>query len=121
MKILVTGSSGFIGSHLVEHLVSQNYKVIAFDRYNSNNDLGWLESSKFKNKINFVLGDIRDYDSVFKSMQGCDAVIHLAALIGTIFIFFTYSLRKDKYRRNPQYIRGSKKFKNETSYCNFYK
>lgn len=89
MKILVTGSSGFIGSHLVEHLVSQNYKVIAFDRYNSNNDLGWLEGSKFKNKINFVLGDIRDYDSVFKSMQGCDAVIHLAALIGIPYSYFS--------------------------------
>ena len=89
MKILITGSSGFIGSHLVEHFISQNYKVIAFDRYNSNNDLGWLESSKFKNRINFILGDIRDYDSVYKSMKGCDAVLHLAALIGIPYSYFS--------------------------------
>ena len=48
MKILVTGSSGFIGSHLVEYLVKKKYKVIAFDRYNSNNNYGWLENSDYK-------------------------------------------------------------------------
>ncbi len=89
MKILITGSSGFIGSHLVEHFISRRFKVVAFDRYNSNNDLGWLDSSKYKNKINFVLGDIRDYDSVHKSMQGCDVVIHLAALIGIPYSYLS--------------------------------
>tara|TARA_B100000902_G_C27312755_1_gene919391 strand:+ start:661 stop:1641 length:981 start_codon:yes stop_codon:yes gene_type:complete len=82
MKILVTGSSGFIGSHLTEFLTKKGYKITAFDRYNINNDYGWLEKSEFQKKINFVLGDLRDYDSVYKAMKGCDAVIHLAALIG---------------------------------------
>jgi len=82
MKILVTGSSGFIGSHLTEYLVKKGYKVVAFDRYNSNNHYGWLEKSKYKKKIKFILGDIRDYDSVNKAMIGCDSVMHLAALIG---------------------------------------
>tara|TARA_B100000787_G_scaffold64521_1_gene47370 strand:+ start:1426 stop:2400 length:975 start_codon:yes stop_codon:yes gene_type:complete len=82
MKILVTGSSGFIGSHLTEYLVERGYGVVAFDRYNSNNHFGWLEKSKYKKKIEFILGDIRDYDSVNKAMKGCQSVMHLAALIG---------------------------------------
>ena len=81
-KILITGSTGFIGSHLTELCVEQGYDVIAFDRYNPNYSLGHLENSKHKKKINFVFGDIRDYDSVFKSMKGCSFVFHLAALIG---------------------------------------
>ena len=82
MKILVTGSSGFIGSHLSEYLIKRGHQVVAFDRYNSNNHYGWLEKSNYKNKIEFILGDIRDYDSVNKAMKGCSDIIHLAALIG---------------------------------------
>ena len=89
MKILVTGSSGFIGSHLVEHLVEKGYKIVAFDRYNSNNNYGWLENSKYKKKIKFVLGDIRDYDSVNKAMIGCQSVMHLAALIGIPYSYIS--------------------------------
>ena len=89
MKILVTGSSGFIGSHLTEYLVKKGYKVVAFDRYNSNNHYGWLENSKFKKKIEFILGDIRDYDSLNKAMKGCDTVMHLAALIGIPYSYIS--------------------------------
>lgn len=81
-RILVTGSAGFIGSHLTEYLIKRGYNVVAFDRYNSNNHYGWLENSKYKKKIKFILGDIRDYDSVNKAMNDCDSVMHLAALIG---------------------------------------
>ena len=89
MKILVTGSSGFIGSHLTEYLVKKGYKVVAFDRYNLNNHYGWLENSKFKKKIEFILGDIRDYDSVNKAMKGCDTVMHLAALGGIPYSYIS--------------------------------
>ena len=81
-KILITGAAGFIGSHLTEQLVSAGHDVIAFDRYNSNNNWGWLEDSPIKNDIEVVLGDIRDYDSVYKAMKQCNSVFHLAALIG---------------------------------------
>jgi NAD dependent epimerase/dehydratase len=81
-KILVTGATGFIGSHLVELLVERGFNVVAFDRYNTNNNWGWLEKSPIINDVKVVLGDIRDYDSVYKSMNDCDSVIHLAALIG---------------------------------------
>lgn len=81
-KIFITGATGFIGSHLAELCVEKGYEVVAFDRYNPNNSWGWLEGSKYKKDIKIILGDVRDYDSVFKSMKGCNVVFHLAALIG---------------------------------------
>ena len=81
-NILITGACGFIGSHLTELCIKRGYNVIAFDRYNSDNNIGWLEHSPYKNDLEVILGDIRDYDSVYKAVDGCDIVIHLAALIG---------------------------------------
>lgn len=90
-KILVTGAAGFVGSHLTEKLLSLGYNVVAFDRYNSNNDFFWLNSVREKNKKNcdFILGDIRDYDSVFHAMKKCHTVIHLAALIGIPYSYYS--------------------------------
>ena len=88
-KILVTCGTGFIGSHLVESLIKKNYSVTAFDRYNSNNHWGWLENSKYKKDFNVILGDIRDYDSINKSLKGFDAVFHLAALIGIPYSYMS--------------------------------
>jgi len=88
-KILITGATGFIGSHLTELLVDKGFEVIAFDRYNPNNNWGWLEESPVKNDVEVILGDIRDYDSVNKAMSGCDAVFHLAALIGIPYSYIS--------------------------------
>jgi len=81
-KILVTGAGGFIGSHLAEYSLECGYEVVAFVRYNSRNSWGWLESSKYKDELEIIAGDIRDYDSVRDAMEGCSSVFHLAALIG---------------------------------------
>jgi dTDP-glucose 4,6-dehydratase len=83
-KILVTGSDGFIGSNLVEHLLGEGYSVRAFVFYNSFNSWGWLDTlpEKVKKTLDVFAGDIRDPHGVKKAMQGCDAVMHLAALIG---------------------------------------
>ena len=64
-KILITGSEGFIGSHLVEHLI-QKYKINALVLYNSFNSKGWLDDvdHKVKNKIKIFNGDIRDTRSI---------------------------------------------------------
>ncbi|MDP3150341.1 MAG: NAD-dependent 4,6-dehydratase LegB [Ignavibacteria bacterium] len=81
-KILITGAGGFIGSHLTELLVKEGFDVKAFVHYNSKNNWGWLENSEVKDKIEVISGDIRDYDSVYNALQECNAVFHLAALIG---------------------------------------
>ncbi len=89
MKILVTGSEGFIGSHLTELLVEKGYKVKAFVRYNFQNNWGWLEKSKYLKDIEIYTGDIRDYDSVYDAMKEVDAVFHLAALIGIPYSYIS--------------------------------
>lgn len=82
-KVLVTGADGFIGSHLVEALVSAGHQVRAFCLYNSNGSWGWLDSlpDAIKVELEVVLGDIRDSLCVREAMRGCDQVYHLAALI----------------------------------------
>ncbi|MHC4173285.1 MAG: GDP-mannose 4,6-dehydratase [Planctomycetota bacterium] len=88
-KTLITGATGFIGSYLTELCVEQGYNVRAYDRYNPNNDWGWLEDSPYKNSIEVILGDIRDYDSVYDVMKGCDTVFHLAALISIPYSYLS--------------------------------
>jgi dTDP-glucose 4,6-dehydratase len=82
-KVLVTGADGFIGSHLTEALVRAGYSVRAFVLYNSFNSWGWLDhcSDDVKGKFEVFSGDIRDPHGVKEAMKGCDAVLHLAALI----------------------------------------
>ncbi|MDH5666792.1 MAG: NAD-dependent 4,6-dehydratase LegB [Nitrospira sp.] len=82
-KILVTGADGFIGSHLTEALVRNGHEVRAFVLYNSFNSWGWLDHCAPDVSGNFEVfaGDIRDPYGVRKAMNGCDVVLHLAALI----------------------------------------
>ena len=83
MKVLVTGADGFIGSHLTEALIRAGYDVRAFVFYNSFNSWGWLDhcDNDMKGKFEVFAGDIRDPNGVREAMKGCDAVLHLAALI----------------------------------------
>lgn len=82
-KILVTGADGFIGSHLTEALVRAGHDVRAFVLYNSFNSWGWLDrcAPEVQEKFEVFAGDVRDPNGVRAAMQGCDAVLHLAALI----------------------------------------
>lgn len=89
MKVLVTGSDGFIGSHLTEELVKKGYNVRAFVYYNSFNSWGWLDtlSKEIMRHVEIFQGDIRDPNGVEEAVKGVDAIFHLAALIAIPFSY----------------------------------
>ena len=78
MKILVTGGAGFIGSHIVEYLVQRGDNVIVLDNLSN----GKMQNmSKVSDDINFVNGDVRDYNLVEQLVKDVDGVFHEAALV----------------------------------------
>lgn len=81
--IAVTGSEGFIGSHLVDALVTRGYRVRALVQYNSFSSRGWLAqlSADTMSSVDVVFGDVRDGGQMLHYVDGVDAVLHLAALI----------------------------------------
>lgn len=84
-KILITGATGFIGTHLVEKNLKIGNKITILARH------GNPKAKKYESKgINIVYGDIRDYKSVEKAVSGVDIVFHLASLVsdwGTMKLF----------------------------------
>jgi UDP-glucose 4-epimerase len=83
-KVLVTGGAGFIGSHLVDRLVKEDYPVKVIDNLSS----GKIENIQHHidtNKVEFIKGDIRDATLVNKSVDGVGFVLHLAAIISVPF------------------------------------
>jgi len=82
-RVLVTGADGFIGSHLVERLVTEGAEVRALCLYTSNGTHGWLDESapEVRDAVDLRLGDVRDAGLVRDLVDGCDLVLHLASLI----------------------------------------
>jgi NAD dependent epimerase/dehydratase len=78
--VLVTGADGFIGSHLVDLLLSEGFNVRALSQYNSFNSRGWLEGNNHPH-LEVVSGDVRDANFCREITRGCSTVFHLAALI----------------------------------------
>ena len=77
MKYLVTGGAGFIGSNIVEELVKQGHQVRTLDNYTT----GKRENlDPFRGKIEMIEGDVRSPFAVMEAVQGCDYVLHQAAL-----------------------------------------
>jgi UDP-glucose 4-epimerase len=89
MKVLVTGSAGFIGGYVVEELLDKGYEVIGLDNLSKYGDV----TRSFENRDNykFVVGDARDVDLLTELMHDVDHVIAGAALIGGISYFHTYA------------------------------
>ena len=81
-RILVTGADGFIGSHLVEMLVSRGAEVRALALYNSFNSWGWLDTVNCIEEIQIITGDVRDVHFCEVLTKDIDVVFNLAALIG---------------------------------------
>jgi len=76
MNVLITGGAGFIGSHLVEHMLAAGNAVRVLDNLST----GKRENLPVHSQLEFVQGDIRDRDLVFESTRGMDAIVHLAAV-----------------------------------------
>ena len=89
-KILVTGAEGFIGSHLVEYLLTRGHDVKAFVHYNVFGSWGWLDQFKsdMKQSLEVFFGDIRDPHRVKQAVHGCNIIMHLAALIGIPYSYY---------------------------------
>ena len=79
-KILVTGGAGFIGSHIVDRLLSEGFEVTVYDDMSSGRPEN-LSQNQGKKEFHFVKGDIRDWNLVRKTMKDVDAVFHEAALV----------------------------------------
>jgi NAD dependent epimerase/dehydratase len=98
-KVLVTGGSGFIGSHLVEKLAGLGADVTVLVHYNSQNRLGLLNTlpDDIKEKIHIIWGDIKEAESVEKAGRDCRIIFHLAALVG---IPYSYQQPQDVVMTN---------------------
>jgi UDP-glucose 4-epimerase len=75
MHVLITGGAGFIGSAVARALLSQGHRVRVLD----NLETGARDN--LPDGIDFVLGDVRDEAAVTQALAGCDAVVHLAAMV----------------------------------------
>jgi len=78
VRVLVTGGAGFIGSHLVDRLVRDGYKVKVVDNLSS----GRVENIKHHveaNTIEFIVGDLKDPQVALRAVEGVDVVFHFAA------------------------------------------
>ena len=77
MKYLVTGGAGFIGSNIVEELVKQGQQVAVLDNYATGKR---ANLDQFLDKIEMIEGDVRSPFAVMEAAQGCDFILHQAAL-----------------------------------------
>lgn len=78
-NIFISGGSGFIASHIIEHIVEAN-RITVFD----NNRRNALKNTSFLDhpNVSYVQGDVRDLDSIRSALGDCDTVIHCAAIAG---------------------------------------
>lgn len=69
MKVLVTGGSGFIGSHVVDVLINNNHEALIYD----------LEEPRYNRQCGYIKGDVNDLEKLTKASKGFDFIYHMAA------------------------------------------
>ena len=79
-KIIVTGGAGYIGCHVVEELIKSNYHVVVIDRMSFDDNS--LNSVKGNKNLTIIKDDLRNLNNLQDCLDGSEAVIHLAALVG---------------------------------------
>src|SRR5438067_310948 len=77
MRILVTGGTGFIGSHLVRRMIGAGRQVRILDNMSSGHPSNLFQ---VEGEFELIDADVRDLAAVHETMSGCDAVVHLAAM-----------------------------------------
>jgi UDP-glucose 4-epimerase len=77
-RALVTGCAGFIGSHLVERLLQNEWDVVGVDNFSSGSKSNLNEADKYP-RFHFIEGDIVDYATITRALRECELVFHLAA------------------------------------------
>ena len=80
-KLLITGGTGFLGAHIIQHLVEKGYTVRAIRR---RQQLPSFIAAPVFDKVEWVPGDVLDTDSLENAMQGIDTVIHSAAMVSFV-------------------------------------
>ena len=83
-SVLVTGGAGFIGSHIVDRLLSDGFEVTVIDNL-STGQLENVAHYQSRKDFHFIKGDIRNFDLVKNTLRNVDAVFHEAALVGMAY------------------------------------
>jgi nucleoside-diphosphate-sugar epimerase len=95
MNIVVTGGSGFIGSHLCDRLVHGNHKVTVVDDFSTGNKLNLGKLLQSPNLL-IINGSVLDYESLKPIIRDCDYVFHLYFCLNvhSNIHYTSYSLRR---------------------------
>lgn len=87
MRVLVTGGAGFIGSHTADALLARGYQVCILDSLEPPVHPERKPPAYLDRRIELIVGDVRDEQTLLGAMRGCDAVFHLAAFQDYLPVF----------------------------------